>query len=733
MIADRCCRYRFAKQMNFEKFFRLISYAAVFCGFLALWVSGSFGAIGSALFTIGFVLAWFLEDTRWQIPERPGTVLIVLAVPLYYIGWRSGFFDLSGPESRLPVTLAYLILSLTVVKLFQKKSDRDWVFLYLMAFFEVLLGAGLSISALYLASFVTFVFLMACVMLAFEMRKSAGKSVDESQTGKASTAATKLDGFRSRRIPFSATILVACIVLLAAPLFFFLPRVGGAGMGSGRERMATSGFSDTVRLGDIGTIQQSDEIVMRVRITKKNEMPDFIRWRGVGLDTFENNSWRRSSQGVAEQLDRRVSDLIQVDSVANRNNLVQQTIYLEPLDRPVLFGLPRIVGVQSAFPTLRRDTEGGITFPQAGSRVSYTVLSDTTRPTEQELRSDNELYTAEYGRYLELPPKVDPRIGELAKSVTARTQNRYDAARTVEKYLQTQFGYTLDLKAGGPDPLSDFLFNVREGHCEYFATAMAVMLRTQGVATRVVNGFQAGEYNDAADAFVVRQRNAHSWVEVYFPREDVWMPFDPTPYAGQNLTPNYGGIAASFNKYLEALEIVWIQYFVAFDNQEQRSLFTSMKRRASDLNSATNGFIASLRREVAEWWRLLSGGEGLAASLYSFGSLAAYLAVGLFAVLLVVWLLRRLIRSHFWRAIAARFRWRRRASIVAFYEELETILAHRGYTRLPHQTPLEFATSVGIPAAATLVSKYNQVRFGNRLMRADEKSEIEALLGQLAG
>src|SRR5580765_8070781 len=139
--------------MNFEKFFRLVSYAAVFCGFFSLWVSGTFGVIGTALFIAVIVAAWLLEGTRWQISERLGTVLIVLALPLFYFAWRFQVIAPTGGETWIAGLLARMILSLAAVKLLQKKSDRDWVFLYLMSFFEVLLAAGLSISALYLASF----------------------------------------------------------------------------------------------------------------------------------------------------------------------------------------------------------------------------------------------------------------------------------------------------------------------------------------------------------------------------------------------------------------------------------------------------------------------------------------------------------------------------------------------------------------------------------------------------
>src|SRR4051794_23439240 len=134
--------------MSFEKFFRLVSYAAVFCGFLSLWVSGTFGIAITALFFVVVIGAWRLEGSRWQVSERVGTALIVLALPAFYIAWRFRMVSIDSGETAIAGILARMILTLTAVKLLQKKSDRDWIFLYLMSFFEVLLAAGLSISAL---------------------------------------------------------------------------------------------------------------------------------------------------------------------------------------------------------------------------------------------------------------------------------------------------------------------------------------------------------------------------------------------------------------------------------------------------------------------------------------------------------------------------------------------------------------------------------------------------------
>ena len=359
-------------------------------------------------------------------------------------------------------------------------------------------------------------------------------------------------------------------------------------------------------------------------------------------------------------------DLIQVDFASGRENLTLQTIYLEPLDTPVLFALSRAVGVQGNFPVLYKDSHGALTFHRVGERISYKVLSDRALPDEAELRVDRAEYEEDIDNYLMLPPTIDPRIKALAGEVTRNSANRYDAAKTVESYLQNNFGYTLEQKASGDQPLADFLFNVKEGHCEYFATAMAVMLRTQGTATRIVNGFSEGEYNETADVFVVKQKNAHSWVEVYFPGENVWVPFDPTPFAGQSPGGTTPGIAGRVGKYLEALETFWIQYFVAFDNQEQRSLFTSVKKSVVEYQSKTSGVVNQLFDRFSEWWKEIRGDKGIETSITAAVRGLLYLGAALVGLLLLVWLYRKVVKLKVWRNAWEWLFARRRGSIRPF-------------------------------------------------------------------
>lgn len=731
--------YKVARTDPFEKYFRVISYLVAVCGLAALFAAGAIGVALFAVFVLITFLAWKLEDTRWQISERLGVVIILIAIPLFILDWRFRLTGFGGREMLAAASLAKLILFLLAIKLFQKKTDRDWVFIYLISFFQILLAAGISISPLYLVSLIAYLLLTASAIIAFEIRKTSGevheKRVENlGKKGKGrQPASISLGGFK---LPNTAILLIAMTAVFAVPLFFVLPRVGGAGVTGGFSDMTRiTGFSESVRLGTIGRLQQNNEIVMRVRIDR-NDNPDLRRlyWRGVALDRFENNTWSRSNRRYRESFSKTVGDRFVVDFARREGLLTVQTVYLEPLNSSVLFAMPRAIVIRSSANEISKDAEGGFSmYPASYDRTSYTVYSDTYVPPAEDLRLDNGEYTRNAFKYLAVSPELDPRIGDLAKRWIRdeRAMTRYDIAKAVEKHLQNDFGYTLEMKAGGEDPLSDFLFNVREGHCEYFATAMAVMLRTQGIATRVVNGFQQGEYNETAGVYVVRQKNAHSWVEVWFPESETWVPFDPTPFAGQNPDANAGGFFGTISSYMEALETFWIQYFVTYDDQEQRSLFRSFRDNLSEYKDTGASWLQSAQAALTRWWQAVRGDEGFWSSARALGIGAGVLLGAGILVILIVWASRRIRKWGLWKRIAGWLRPGDKARIVGFYARLQEVLEEKGLIRKPHQTPLEFAYATGFDEAVRITEKYNGVRFGEKELSEEEASDIENWLRDL--
>ena len=679
------------------------------------------------------ILAWKIEGSKWQISERLSIILIFSVIPFFYLDWK---FQLSGFGSKelfAAGSLARLILFLCVIKLMQRKSERDWVFIYLISFFEVLLAAGLSISPLYLFSLILYLLVTLCAIITFEIRKTSNGILNKNKIVR--DEKREYPKIFYTKILANSAILLILIGAVAVPLFFTFPRVSGAGLGGNQLNTSRlTGFSDSVRLGEIGQLLQSDETVMRVRVETNGEAIN-PHWRGVALNNFDGHRWSKTIQTMPKRVERNDRNFFQVDYDIRSDDLTTQTVYLEPLSTQVLFALARPIAVQGNFPFVSKDEADSLNAPSpAFERISYKVTSDTSLPDIEKLRRDDVPYLLSVEKtYLQLPPKLDERIGELAAQISADKNNRYDKSKAVESYLQNNFGYTSQLKAGGDDPLADFLFNVRQGHCEYFATAMAIMLRTQGIATRVVNGFQSGEYNETADVYVVKQKNAHSWVEVYFPQTDAWIPFDPTPFAGQDNTSGAtAGVFGKFNKYAEALETFWIQYFVAFDNQEQHSLMRSVKSGFNEYQSKTSAWLNDFQEKLSDWWQEARGDKGLQTSAIAIAYAVGYVVAAILGIIFLIWLYRKIVRLKIWRELFVWAKRKNETTIIEFYERMQKVLAGKGFTRAAHQTPLEFAFALNMPEAVSITEKYNRVRFGEKDLSNDEATEIEQWLDSLA-
>ena len=715
--------------MSFETYFRGSSYAMVVCAMLALMLAGGLHLGLGVAFVAVVVVAWKAENTRWQLSERIGLVIVLISIPLFFLDWQYQR-SIGEVRERFGVTaLAHLITFLSAVKLLQVKNNRDWVFLYLISFFEVLLAAGLSLSPIFLASLSLYLPCAISTVIAFEIRK-ARRSVPLVETrllvppeGRVFRRLSSLAGKRNvavRRLPVVACGLIVLIIILALPLFLVAPRAGSPGITRGSGGLSNLiGFSETVALGTIGELKRNDDVVMRVRIEERGALDTTeLKWRGVALDDFNGKSWKKSPE--ARQFVERVSErgFFRLGTTDTRHALTTQTIFLEPLDSPVLFAASRALAVQATqgdLPYVRVDGEGSLqTRHHDFDRLIYKAFSDVRDPDVEVLRQDLQPYPLSYERYLKLPQMLDPRVRTYAQTLVlnAGARNRYDIAKAFESHFRENFGYTLQMTAGGKDPLADFLFRVKAGHCEYFSTAMAVMLRTEGIATRVVNGFLPGEYNGTADVFTVRQSDAHSWVEVYFPGTNAWVTFDPTPAAGR-VEPQHAGFTAALSKYAEAFELLWFQYVVGYDRQEQRTLATSLHNQATRYQYTVAKAVDRLQRLSSPLWQ------------------QPVWALVLLALLAAIALLLIRFKRFGWRGLKIKTRPVDSArSAIEFYERLTRLLIRKGFKRAPDQTPLEFATSAGLNEAVIITGAYNRVRFGAEQLSSAELSQIEALLSK---
>ena len=296
--------------MKFDTYFRACSYAMIACGVMALALAGGAGVGLILCFAAVLVVSWKLEGKRWQLSERLGMVVVLLALPLFYLDWRTQTGAAgAGEQVNAGIgALVHLTLLLSSIKLLQTKADRDWLFLYLISFFEVLLAAGLSVSPLFLLALGVYIFTALLSMVCFELRKSSRlvalsdsrllvandpKSLWRKESRRPRRGARALG-----RLPAVALCLFALILLFALPIFFVSPRAsnGALSMAGGTASTGYVGFSDRMTLGDIGRLQESNELVMRVRVDEPRvERNRNLRWRGVALERFDGRRWFQSS------------------------------------------------------------------------------------------------------------------------------------------------------------------------------------------------------------------------------------------------------------------------------------------------------------------------------------------------------------------------------------------------------------------------------------------------------
>jgi protein-glutamine gamma-glutamyltransferase len=510
----------------------------------------------------------------------------------------------------------------------------------------------------------------------------------------------------------ASSLLSLGIVAIAGLFFFVLPRVGaGFFTRLNSSTQPITGFSSTVQFGAVGSLKKNMTVVMRVRFEGDPHELEGVKWRGIALNWFEGNSWRRKLESDMRLVmrDGRGSYRLLPEQVPPPHRLVQYQILLEPVSTEVLFAAARARLVQTSA-RVRMDTgESLSTDYHPYSRVRYNVVSDIAPPLASSLRAAGTDYPANFEEDYVGLPELDPRIGELARDITRTETNNYDRALRVERYLKENYGYTLDLPpARERDPVGQFLFESRRGHCEYFASSMAILLRTLGIPSRVVNGFQTGEYNAVGKDFIVREADAHSWVEVFFPGYG-WAAFDPTPSV---TPPDRSAAWMALSHYLDALELFWINWIVGFDSFRQIVLFQGLQNGALSVKYGLERLWLAWSTRLADFIRttFLSPQASFKRShlLTQLGQEFLW-GLGLLGILTGLWAAgrfvrrRRLVRSPDPHLVAEAFsQWLR-------------ALSRRGYDRRPSQTPLEFSRAINDTRVRTsaleLAALYNRLRF----------------------
>ncbi|MGH9736326.1 MAG: transglutaminase TgpA family protein [Candidatus Acidiferrales bacterium] len=633
----------------------------------------------------------------------------------------------------------HLLLFATLIRLFSARTNRDYAFLAVLAVAAMLASAILTVATGFLIVLAIFLVLAVSTFVALEIRRSAAGAVSP-PVEPGSPLAHKLN----RALGLTSILVAVSALVIGAAIFFIIPRFTTGYLSAFNLRPTPlTGFTDDVSLGAIGNIQKNSTVVMRVKVDGDPGSAQDVHWRGIVLTNFDGRRWFTPPSDTSTLSPDGNGDYVfgQPRFSGAQFRRLNYTVLMEPIATEAIFLAARPERLRGHFSSentggryaqrrtfLLVDSTGSLFNPFHNfGKLRYQATSDIPVIPAKELRAADTDYSPQLAHvYLQLPP-IDRRVKELSDQITGRFSNPYDKAEAIELYLKTRYAYTLDLS--GPetkDPLSNFLFVRRSGNCEYFAAAMVVMLRAEGVPARYVTGFIQGEYNDVGDDYIIRESDAHAWVEVYFPGYG-WITFDPTPGSADQ---HPQGLFARIGMYLDWFQLNWNDWVINYDFSHQIVLAENLRKSSSDWRDQAREYGVAKEHQAMQY--LLTLDQRVEASRYTLPSILVFLIV------LLIYIRGRKMLVY---GVA---RWRLRAghagnltgSLAAFeYREMLRLLEKRGWKKADSQTPLEFAATIGEPQlagpVAQLTELYQSARFGAHPAATDQISGILRLLREL--
>ena len=633
----------------------------------------------------------------------------------------------------LPAGIHFLVVLLSI-KLLTLQQRRDYRHLYAISLMAILASAALTTAAWFIPIFLLYLLTAVWTLLLYHLTQETGATSAVPTPSGMTVSHTTFP----RRItqPFfwltNGTVVVAMALTLT--IFFLIPRIG-AGMlqkTSGEAQRAT-GFSDRVDLGTIGSVKQDPQIVMRVELPDQPSIEkDRLYLRGLAYDQYNGRSWNHSA------ISRRTLSLAADGTFLARpaggrppgslSITIRQDILLETLDTAVLFAAPFAERMSGEFPTVQTDAMGGLYLPfPPSSRIRYSVISQNPRLIQDERTASTLVYPDSIrSQYLQIPVGSE-QVADLAFRVTQQATTPFGQTLAIQQHLLENYRYSLENNTATlSHPLEEFLFTRKTGYCEHYATAMVVMLRTVGIPARLVTGFLATEWNEYGGYFTVRQRDAHAWVEVYFP-DSGWIVMDPTPTINTIASANRWESARRLG---ESVRLQWDRLFVRYSATDQLAVVHEV-REGSD----------ALREWVSRWSSAISAPIGqvfsrLTQMARTFQPGMLELVAGVIVVSLALVLLMLRDRIGLWVATHLPTA-HPQLAIVQLYTRMIRMLERQGVSKPSSTTASEFARLVerkwkaAGPMVADVTALYHQGRYSRTPLTAGDLSRAAELVRRL--
>jgi transglutaminase-like putative cysteine protease len=728
---------------------------------------------------------WLTDVTGW-IRLRRGVVNL-LAVGVFFVFlWQAS--GLRGID-QIP-TIGKFLVCLQMVFLFQKKEPRIYAWLALLSLVQVVVAAVFHQTATFGLLLTVYLFVgLSGLMLLFLHRErtrhrparkrtpapdaTGGRwpLADQKPAFSDSTGGAAGQGGITRELRVRVVRMGLGTLAFALMLFLLFPRWGlNPWPGARTATRRSVGFSGEVTLGELGRIIENPQPVLQVQLLDRPGGDRYLVLGSLYLHGTVLTHYQKGQWGYSELLkDDEARPLPQTEPVPAQG-LVWQKITIEPMDHETLFCVRPLVNTQEeqeegdsrlrvnrARQLLLRPTK------QTRRRFEYelatTAFVNRAQAVLLPLADDEAVNT----RRLSAPPPTDgphgmPGLVALADQWMEDSQlapdDRFARARLLERQLRDsgRFQYSLQgqPRDSSVDPVEDFISNNPRGHCEYFATALVLMLRSQGIPARMVLGYKTDEWNGLGQFFQVRQLHAHTWVEAYLQRRHfpdgregddrrlegasgAWLRLDPTP-AGSAVRVH--PLVEMIGKPFDWLDFLWANYVMDMDRSRQYETVYD------PLADWIRNVVHNLRDP--KWWRATWANlsEAMGTGLRNLIVTLAVLLL-LFVLLVAYQVVRIVLRRTLRRARRAYRSAGYARTMVQFYHQLEALLARLGLTRLPAQTQREFAREAAARIAASpggrdlaeipaqIVEAFYRVRFGGVPLDKPQSEAVELALKRL--
>ena len=653
--------------MSFLKLHKVVTYLLASFGLFGLTMSGAMPVSTSVLIGLAVIASWFVEGNILDHPRYSAVwnIVLVLALAIQIVRGVAG-------ESILPLGVEFAAL-LQVSRLMYRRRAVDHQQITVLAFLHLIAATVLSTGLEYALTFLGYVIVVPWMLVLTHLRSSIERHHGRGDPNKGRAA----ELLRSKSIAGPKMLLATAslsvpLFLVTATFFLAFPRIGMGFLSFGSNQgRAVAGFGKDVQLGGFGTIQDDPTVVLRVRPKGSTGHSATYRMRGTSFDHYEDGRWSRSAENPTTLVPMGM-DYFALKRAKQGNRTLE--VIMDPIDEPVFFIPEGAVGfriapnVRNGFPEPRRIVRArGLDVRYLdgdGREIFYTVYTDGTSSVPAPALKDHER-----SMYLQLPEQHDD-IAALTNTLLAPIagKSEHRKADFIERWLQQDGGFSYTLQQADPqdaDPLSLFLFGSKAGHCEYFSTAMAVMLRTAGIPSRNVTGFVGGQLNPYGGYYEIKQGDAHSWVEAYV--DGVWTRYDPTPTATRS-APKDDSILQTLRQMIDALRMQWSDRVVDYNLRDQVRAFQSMRRwfsswtsKSADNNADLSDVDQSLTRK----------------------------SIPAAAIVFVILLLFAALAAFFWFA-----RTKREVGAVALMNKLDKKLDSLGLARPTHRTVSEHTSRI---------------------------------------